>query len=99
MLSFNRSIDHALSELTVGSKVTTIPSSTNVKHDNKAKLIGKRVEISTSRSNTKSNSMYTACSGHISKPYYSNVNLNACYSQCSKFITNNKQSLYTFYSV
>ena len=33
---------------------TTIPSSTstNVKHDNKAKLIEKRVEISTSKSNT-----------------------------------------------
>ena len=49
---------------------TTIPSSTStyVKHDNKAKLIEKRVEISTSKCNTKSNSIYTTCSGRFSKP-------------------------------
>ena len=43
---------------------TIVPSSTNanVKHDNKAKLIGKRVEAG------KSTSMYTTHSGHISKP-------------------------------
>ena len=36
---------------------------TNVKCPDKAKLIPKRVEVS-----SKSNSMYTMCSGHISKP-------------------------------
>ena len=41
---------------------TTVPYSTNVKHNNKAKLIGKRVEVSNS------NSMYTTHSGRISKP-------------------------------
>ena len=35
----------------------------NVKCTTKAKLIPKRVEVS-----SKSNSMYTTCSGHISKP-------------------------------
>ena len=40
------------------------PLPTNVKHDNKAKLIGKRVEVSKSNST----SMYTMRSGRISKP-------------------------------
>ena len=42
---------------------TTIPSNTNVKCTAKAKLILKRVVVS-----SKANSMYTTCSGHISKP-------------------------------
>ena len=44
---------------------TVIPSSTNTntKDVDKAKLTGKRVEVS-----SKSNNMYTTCSGHISKP-------------------------------
>ena len=42
---------------------TTVPSSTNVKCTDKAKLIAKRVEVS-----SKSSSMYTTCSGCISKP-------------------------------
>ena len=42
---------------------TTILSNTNVKCTAKAKLIPKRVEVSSN-----SNSMYTTCSGHISKP-------------------------------
>ena len=42
---------------------TTVPYSTNVKCTDKAKLIAKRVEVS-----SKSNNMYTTCSGHISKP-------------------------------
>ena len=43
---------------------TIIPSSpnANTKHVNKAKLTGKRVEVS------KSNCMYTTHSSHISKP-------------------------------
>ena len=43
---------------------TVVPSSTNtnVKHDNKAKLIGKRVEVN------RSTSMYPTCSGCISNP-------------------------------
>ena len=44
---------------------TIIPSSTNVKCTDKAKLILKIVEVSKSN---KSNSMYTMCSGHILKP-------------------------------
>ena len=44
---------------------TTVPSSTNVKHDNKAKLIGKRVNV---RKCNSTNSMYTTCSGCILKP-------------------------------
>ena len=41
---------------------TTVPSSTNVKCTDNAKLIAKSVEVS------KSNSMYTTHSGCISKP-------------------------------
>ena len=43
----------------------TVPSSTNanIKHSDKAKLIGKRVEASSNKS-----SMCTTCNGHISKP-------------------------------
>ena len=41
---------------------TPVPSSTNVKCTDKAKLIVKRVEV------RKPNSMYTTCSGRISKP-------------------------------
>ena len=44
---------------------TTVPSSTNVKCTDKAKLVGKTVEVG--KSNL-TNSMYTTCSGNISKP-------------------------------
>ena len=44
---------------------TIIPSGTNGKCTDKAKLIPKRVEVSKFN---QSNSMYTTCSGHISKP-------------------------------
>ena len=47
--------------------LNTVPSSTstnaNIKHSDKAKLIGKRVETSSNKS-----SMYTTCSGCMSKP-------------------------------
>ena len=53
---------------------TPVPSSTNVKHNSKAKLTQKRVEV---RKSSLTNSMYTTCSGHISKArhkvHYSNV--------------------------
>ena len=44
---------------------TPVPSSTNIKCTGKAKLTEKRVEVM--KSNL-TNSMYTTCSGHISKP-------------------------------
>ena len=44
---------------------TTVQSSANVKHDNKAKLIWKRVDV---RKCNSTNSTYTTCSGCISKP-------------------------------
>ena len=45
--------------------LNTVPSSTNanIKHSDKAKLIGKRVEAGSNKS-----SMYTTCSGRMSKP-------------------------------
>ena len=45
--------------------LNTIPSSTNanIKHSDKVKLIGRKVEASSNKS-----SMYTVCSGHMSKP-------------------------------
>ena len=47
--------------------LNTVPSSTNanIKDSDKAKLIGKRVEASTSSNKS---SMYTTCSGRMSKP-------------------------------
>ena len=47
------------------SKHAPTPVPSNVKHDNKAKLIGKRVNV---RKCNSTNSMYTTCSGCISKP-------------------------------
>ena len=44
---------------------STVPSSTNVKCTAKAKLITKRVKV---RKSYSTNSMYTTCSSHISKP-------------------------------
>ena len=44
---------------------TPVPSSTNVKHNSMAKLTEKRVEV---RKSNLTNSLYTTCSGHISKP-------------------------------
>ena len=44
---------------------TPVPASTNVKHNSKAKLNAKKVEVG--KSNL-TNSMYTTCSGRISKP-------------------------------
>ena len=44
---------------------TPLPSSTNVKHNSKAKLNVKRVEV---RKSYLTKSMYTTGSGHISKP-------------------------------
>ena len=43
---------------------TPVPSSTNVKHNSKAKPTEKRVEV---RKSNLTNSMYTTCSSHISK--------------------------------
>ena len=44
---------------------TTVPSNANFKHDNKAMLIGKRVNV---RKCNSTNSMYTTHSGRFSKP-------------------------------
>ena len=44
---------------------TTVPSNANDKHDSRAKLIGKRVDV---RRYNSTNSMYTTCSGCILKP-------------------------------
>ena len=56
-MSSNASLKH------VHAPTTPVPSSINVNHNSKAKLTEKRVEV---RNLTKS--MYTTCSGHISKP-------------------------------
>ena len=58
-LSSNANLKH------VHAPTTPIPSSANVKCTGKAKLTEKRVEV---RKFNLTNSMYTKCSGHISKP-------------------------------
>ena len=58
-MSSNANLKH------VHAPTTPVPSSNNVKHNSKAKLTEKRVEV---RKSNLTNSMYTTCSGHISKP-------------------------------